>query len=543
MVARERRRGLALGMTLALFLLGCELLLGLDDLDIELSRSRETTCEAGTTRSCYSGAAGTQGVGMCVGGTQQCLPHGRGYGSCEDEVIPTAEDCSNDLDDNCDGFVACGKVAWSASWGVDSDEIGRRLVADNDGNIIATGFYRDELDLGLGSLPDDSKRNVWLAKFAPDGVVLWDVAMHGDGNLVARDVAVGADGSIVTVARLAGEATGYGWTVASAGGNDVWVVKLGVDGNHLWTRTFGDDANQEARAVAIDHAGNIVIAGFYSGFIAFADVEYGEAQENDAFVAKLDPDGNVLWAHSMPGPSEQYGLALDVGPAGEVVVAGHFFSEIDTGVTTHESAGGYDVFLTALSADGVPLWSERFGEDGDQRCYDLAIDVDGNIVLLSYGVGTFSFGGPTLSALGGNDVFVVKLTASGKHIFSKRFGDHATQQASNIDVDPWGNILIAGMYEGTIDFGGGPVLHAGVRQNNIFVAKLDADGEHAFSRGLRVWENQDTGAVARGWRGVASDPLGNVLLTGYFERGPIDFGDGPLVPAGGTDIFIAKIIP
>ena len=76
--------------------------------------------------------------------------------------------------------------------------------------------------------------------------------------------------------------------------------------------------------------------------------------------------------------------------------------------------------------------------------------------------------------------------------------------------------------------------------------KIQSLRSHVFEcarRGLLSARPGATRRSARSGRGVASDPLGNVLLTGYFERGPIDFGDGPLVPAGGTDIFIAKIIP
>jgi protein-arginine deiminase len=62
-----------------------------------------TPCAPGTTADCYSGPSGTEGVGVCVAGTQTCLADGSGYGPCEGEVTPTAESCDTEGDEDCDG--------------------------------------------------------------------------------------------------------------------------------------------------------------------------------------------------------------------------------------------------------------------------------------------------------------------------------------------------------------------------------------------------------------------------------------------------------
>ena len=80
------------------------------------------------------------------------------------------------------------------------------------------------------------------------------------------------------------------------------------------------------------------------------------------------------------------------------------------------------------------------------------------------------FGGGQLVSAGSRDTFVVKLDASGDHQWSKSFGDADEQSSASVAVDGAGNVLITGYFSGFVDFGGGPLVCAGVR--DVFVAKL-----------------------------------------------------------------------
>jgi hypothetical protein len=131
------------------------------------------------------------------------------------------------------------------------------------------------------------------------------------------------------------------------------------------------------------------------------------------------------------------------------------------------------------------------------------------------------------------DVFIASLSDTGEPIWSKRFGDgdNDAQWLDDITVDPAGEIFISGHFENAIDFGGGPLVGAGA--DDFYVAKLSADGSHLWSQ---RFGDQDMQLDLQN----AIDSEGNIVLVGYFQ-GVVDFGGGPLVSAGASDIVIAKL--
>jgi hypothetical protein len=182
------------------------------------------------------------------------------------------------------------------------------------------------------------------------------------------------------------------------------------------------------------------------------------------------------------------------------------------------------------------VWSARFGGDG-KTCdegRDVAADGHGNAIITGSFEGTVDFGGGPLAAEGYTDVFVVELDAGGMHVWSRRFGDaggYASGEA--VAADGEGGIFVAGKFGGTVDFGGGPLSSAG--NSDAFLLKLDDAGEH-------VWSRRFGGSDVDIGTGVAVDGDGGVIAVGQF-RGTVDFGGEPLQSAGNHDVFVAKFSP
>jgi hypothetical protein len=305
------------------------------------------------------------------------------------------------------------------------------------------------------------------------------------------------------------------------------------DGKHLWSKRFGDAATQMAYRVAIDASGSVILAGVFMGSVDFGGGALTGSGSDDVFVAKLASDGSHLWSKSFGDANYQHVEDVAVDPSGNVVITGCFNGTVDFGGGALTSAGSSDIFVAKFGPDGTHLWSKRFGGATSQVAHGVIVDASENVIIAGYFFGSVDFGGGSLTSAGASDIFVDKFGRDGAHIWSKRFGDADSQGAYGVAVDASGNVIVSGDFVGAVDFGGGALTSAGL--SDIFVAKFGPDGAHLWSRrfGDACYQRVD---------GVAVDASGNVIVTGNFE-GAVDFGGGALSGAIGGDIYVAKFGP
>lgn len=163
----------------------------------------------------------------------------------------------------------------------------------------------------------------------------------------------------------------------------------------------------------------------------------------------------------------------------------------------------------------------------------VATDMSGNVVIAGQFEGTVNFGGSNLSTAGDKDIVVASYTSGGAHSWSQRFGSTGSDQGFGVGTDSSGNVYVVGQFSGTVNFGGGNLLSSG--STDIFVLKLTSAG--AFVWAVRFG---GTGIETSGGIAVASD--GTFAITGSYGNfgNAVDFGGGPLTPKGGADIFVAK---
>jgi hypothetical protein len=237
------------------------------------------------------------------------------------------------------------------------------------------------------------------------------------------------------------------------------------------------------------------------------------------------------WAKIKGDGADQSGQGVAVDGAGNVYVTGSFQGTIDLGGGPLTSAGGDDVFIAKLDSSGDHVWSKRFGNGASQNAAGVAVDSSGNVLLVGSFYGTIDFGGGSLTTAGGTDVYVAKLDSAGNHVWSKRFGDASTQTCAGVAVDGSGFVAIAGSFAGVMDFSGTTLTSVGA--NDAYVARFGSNGSLSWAK--RFGDAQDQQA-----RAVATDSAGNVFVAGSF-LGTVDFGGGVLTSAGNEDAFAAKL--
>lgn len=309
---------------------------------------------------------------------------------------------------------------------------------------------------------------------------------------------------------------------------------------HHWSKDFGDSASQDPGGVAVDAAGNVYITGYFWGTMDFGGGPLTSAGASDIYVAKFSPSGVHLWSKSFGDGTDQQGYAVAANTWGDVLITGYFAGSVDFGGGTLTGAadGAGDVFVAKFDTNGNHLWSQVFGDFGNQNGTAVAFDNAGNMLVggTTY-TGSVDFGGgplPTTVA----DGWIVKFDASGAHVWSRRIGDvslnpgNAHGQAVNgVAVDTSGNAIITGTWGGTVDFGAGPIVALSAN-TDLFIAKYGPGGAYVWNRTF----GDATGYIIPSGCGV--DGSGNAAIAGYYA-GTIDFGGGPISSPGSNSFLVS----
>ncbi len=296
-----------------------------------------------------------------------------------------------------------------------------------------------------------------------------------------------------------------------------------------WNKKIGFPGFADSNAIATKSNDHFVITGSCGANIDFGGGLLAECAggSGGVFIAEFDNQANHIWSRGFSSSNGLVAHAVAADGAGNVVMAGDLWGGVDFGGGGLSGAGNNDFLLVKLDSSGNHVWSRRFGDDGLQTATGTAIDGMGNVVMTGYFQGTVDFGGGPLTCVGGMNVAVAKFDTNGNHLWSHRFGDTEGAYANHVMVDGAGNVVVTGFFQGSIDFGGGPLnANSGWK---IFVAKFDPSGSFLWSRSFDGERH-----------GAAVDGAGNVLLTGEFG-GTVDFGGGPITAAGNTDVFVVKL--
>lgn len=351
------------------------------------------------------------------------------------------------------------------------------------------------------------------------------------------DLAVGPDGSIAITGRFHNVIDFGGGPLASAGAYDGYLARFDYDGDHQWSRHFGSPADEWGRSVDIDALGRVLLTATITGTADFGgDNPYTSAGAQDIVVAAYLADGQHGWSTIYHGPDFQLSTGGVFTSLGDVILGGIFVASFNLGPATLTSAGSLDIFLARLDSSGAHQWSSRFGDAQAQAIEPLVVlDSQDNILQAGLFLGELDFGGgPLIAPDSTYNLFVAKLDDDGNHLWSRSFGG-AFQQVHTLAVDPGDRVIFGGyFFDGALDLGGGPFVWAGEGYDS-FIAVYDPDGAHVWSRHIN-----GLGSVVV--EAVAADAAGNIFVGGSFI-GTLDLGGGPLTANPDGTAFLAKFSP
>jgi parallel beta-helix repeat protein len=421
-----------------------------------------------------------------------------------------------------------GSIAWTQQFGTSQGDEANAISLDASGVYVAGSTFGT-----FAGQASSGSYDAFLRKYYFDGNALWTRQFGSGGGDSAHAVSVDASGVYV-----AGDTNGSLPGQTNVGSNDAFLRKYDLDGNELWTRQFGSAAYDYAWALTVDVSGAYV--GGWTGGTLPGQTSSGEV---DAFVRKVDVDGNELWTRQFGSASGDHALAISAGAAG-VYVTG----DTNGALPGQNSSAGTDAYVRRMDAAGSEVWTSQFGggahlvmpdgmsidatgvylagetdgifpgqtSAGVSGAYVRKLDLAGNnmwTAMFEPNGGAYSvvsdgsylyvtgwiFNYPGLSGSGDADAFVHKMDLAGNSLWSAQFGTSGYDVGDDIVADASG-AYASGRVQGTLP---GQTSAGGY---DAFVRKVGPTGNEVWTRqfGTSGWDSA---------RSIAIDSSG-VYVTG-----------------------------
>jgi outer membrane protein assembly factor BamB len=417
--------------------------------------------------------------------------------------------------------LAEAALPWSVRWGDGVRKTILHLALDASGHVFIAGQLRGSVDVGTGPLTSLGSNDILVARFEPGGRALW-ARRFGDAGLQnVNGMATSPAGHVFVTGGFTETLDFGGQRLFNPGAQDVFLARLDSEGRPLWSRRFGDVSEQVADAVAVDPEGNAVIAGLFHGSVDFGGGALVSAGLADVFLARFSPGGQPLWSRRFGGAGEQNATGLAVDGEGHIALAGNFEGSIDLGGGSLSTSSPLASFVALFDSEGRPRWSRRL-EEGPSIGTLVTFDTSGHLVTVEKYARTATWG-----------FVITRFTPEGQPLWSRRIESTGPMDALRLAAAPGGRVVVVGWAQGELDLGDG--VSSGEGGADVLVFELGPDGDVL---GVRRFGD----AAHQLGRSVAVDAGGHMLIAGSFA-GNLDFGSGPLVSAGESDFFLARLAP
>lgn len=374
---------------------------------------------------------------------------------------------------------------------------------------------------------------------------LWAKGTNSAGYNWGKGISVDANGDSYMTGFFATHRIVFGTDTLindALGIPDFFVVKHDAMGNVLWAKSAGGTSDDMGNSICTDANGNSYVTGYFaSPTITFGTIILTNGGSKDIFVVKYDAWGNVLWAKSAGGTSDEIGNSINIDANGNSYVTGYFISPViifgnDTLTNTSSTE---DIYLVKYDASGNVLWAKSAVGTNDDKGNGICVDEYGN----SYITGDFS--SPTIifdtitltnsDITGSGDIFVMKYDTYGSVIWAKSAGGTGNDVGNSICVDVNGNACITGyFFSSDIIFGTTALTNASANAD-IWVVKYNNLGDV-------IWAKRAGGINYDSGNCIGVDVTGNFYITGGFQSPSIIFGTDTLINSfsGMQNFFVFK---
>lgn len=322
-----------------------------------------------------------------------------------------------------------GIMQWQKALGGTGEDRATCMQQSADGGYVLAGYTSSSNGDVMGN---HGGKDAWVVKLDGLGVIQWQQVLGGSGEDRASAIHRTMDGGYCIVG---GTASNDGDVSGNHGGEDVWVVKLDSVGTLQWQRTLGGTGDERAASVEPTSDGGYVLGGYTLSNNGDVTLNHGA---EDAWVIKLDSTGNIQWQKTMGGTGSDRANAVQRTEDGGYILAGTTTSD-DGGVIGYHGSG--DAWLARLDDTGAILWQRALGGMDGDGANAIVQTGDGGYIMAGH---ASSIDGNVGGNHGSDDLWLVKVNSSGVIQWQRASGGTNADEASSIRPTSDGGYVVAG---------------------------------------------------------------------------------------------------
>jgi hypothetical protein len=304
-----------------------------------------------------------------------------------------------------------GVIQWAIQAGGTSADEGAGIAVDGEGNVLVAGSFEGTATFGAIQISGTFMTpEVFIAKYTSNGDVQWVQKGGGTSIDQARDVSVDNAGNVFVTGIFFGNAEFGTSTLVSRGQADIFVAKYNSSGGLIWVHSSGSVTNDDAKDIIVDSNGNSYITGFFFQTATFNTTNLTALGNSDIFIAKYRSTGDLEWVHQAGGIGIDGGEGLAMDGEGNVYLTGAFqnTAAFFGGQTVTSNNLTIDAFIAKYNSSGNVLWVQKAGGFNTDVGNGIAVDKSKNAYVTGFFEQSFTFGATTFSSSGDKDMFVIK---------------------------------------------------------------------------------------------------------------------------------------
>lgn len=397
-----------------------------------------------------------------------------------------------------------------------------------DGGYIIVGSSESSYSGDVWST-NNGNSDFWIVKLNENFTINWQKSYGGSGNETAYYVQQTSDNGYIITGFSNSSASGD-VTSASHGDYDAWILKLDSNGNVSWQKLLGGSGADYCRHIKQTADGGYILAG-YSTSSASGDITQASRGNYDIWVVKLNSAGNIVWNKLLGGIGNEYCMQIEATTDNGYIVFGYSSSSL-SGDVTATSHGGSDFWVVKLDANGNIIWNKLLGGDQDEYAYKGQVTSDGGYILVG---NTSSSANGNVSGqnrgIGNFDCWIVRLNSGGSIVWEKIWGGDQYEMGYSALQLADGGFIICGISGSSAS---GDIMGFNNGESDALILRLDSAGNEIWQRlfGGKKYESINT---------IVSSGDGGFVLSGYSsssESGNVNVANHSI---GQYDFWILKI--